>query len=390
LGNSARHEEQGTNCELVVVARVQTFIYLPHKIYENMVAILHAFSTILLSLTAPVDERRVRSATTNDYNNMVTWLNNTFDKSFVSQSIELLPSERGGHGLFAKESIEAGSLLFSVPREACITASTVFNDGDYGKACQNLIKKAGPGAFTVGLAGYLAKEYLCYLEGEDVDFGPYLVTLPWKRNINEQEHVLFWTEDEIQTYLPGSLCFKECIDLRTEVKTAKKILNSLCGPSVLKARGEWVEEKPIIPFLEFTKPPPPTVQENVSGLGRAVTGAFVILLTRAFNDDFDNQIKAMTGEEESERLIPLLDMLNHNSEPSITYSTNEEGSVEVRARKNIELGDEIYNCYRKEEELNMPYHRFFSRFGFVPGISEPMKNLLQDKSSIFFAKRKEV
>lgn len=355
-----------------------------------MVAFLHVLSTILFSLTVPIEERRVQNASTKDYNDMLTWLNTTFDKSFISPSIELLPSPRGGHGVFAKEAIHKGSLLFTVPREACITADTILADGEYGKACRSLIKKAGTGAFTVSLAGYVAKEYLCYLEGMDVDFGPYLATLPWKRNINEQEHVLFWSEDEIESYLSGSFCYKECMDLRSEVQVAKKILNSLCGPSILKARGEWEEEKPLIPFLEFTKPPPPTIQENVPGLGRAVTGSFVILLTRAFNDPYDKQVKEMTGQDEAERLIPLLDMMNHNSEPSITYRTNEEGTVEVRSSIEISVGDEIYNCYRAEEEMTMPYHRFFSRFGFVPGITEPIRNVIQDKSSIFFAKRKEI
>ena len=112
-----------------------------------------------------------------------------------------------------------------------------------------------------------------------------------------------------------------------------------------------------------------------------INGGFLIA-----DDDFDTQVEG----EDAERLIPVLDMLNHNSEPSVTYKTNEEGTVEVKARRVIKAGEEIYNRYREEEEMNMPYHRFFSRFGFVPGITEPIKNLLLDKSSVFFAKRKEI
>jgi hypothetical protein len=74
----------------------------------------------------------------------------------------------------------------------------------------------------------------------------------------------------------------------------------------------------------------------------------------------------------------------------VTYKKNDEGTVEVKARCGIAAGEEIFNTYREEEEMNMPYHRFFSRFGFVPGIQEPVKNLLKDKSSIFFAKRLEI
>lgn len=352
-----------------------------------MVPSLLGAATALLALQSTlVEDRRPKSSTSESYGKLLNWLDTSFSDSYVNPSVKISPSPMGGHGAFATADIEEGDMLFSIPREACITSSVVLNDEDTGKAFQTLIKNAGPGSFTVSLAGYLAKEYLCYIEGKDALFGPYLATLPWKRNINGQEHVLFWSNDEVEEYLKESLCWRESNDLRSEVKVARRILNTIVGPSILKARGEWEEEKPLIPFLEWTKPPEQTLKEPVSGLGRAVTGAFVILLTRAFDDDFDKEIDG----EDAERLIPVLDMLNHNNEPSVTYKTNKEGTVEVKARRNIKAGDEIYNRYREEEEMNMPYHRFFSRFGFVPGITEPVKNLLKDKSSVFFAKRREI
>ena len=354
-----------------------------------MLGPLFGITTALLALQSPpvnVNDRRPKSSTSESYGRLLGWLDDTFPTSYVNPSVKIAPSEKGGHGAFATADIEEGAMLFSIPREACITSSVVLEDGETGKAFQTLMKKAGPGSFTVSLAGYLAKEYLCYIEGKDALFGPYLETLPWKRDINGQEHVLFWSQEEVEELLTDSLCWTESNDLRAEVKFSKKILNAVVGPSILRARGEMEEEKPIIPGLGWTTPPSPPVKEPVSGLGRAVTGAFVILLTRAFDDDFDTMIEG----EDAERLIPVLDMLNHNNEPSVTYKTNEEGTVEVKARRNISAGEEIYNRYREEEEMNMPYHRFFSRFGFVPGITEPMKNLLADKSSIFFAKRKEV
>uniref|UniRef100_A0A7S3PY28 SET domain-containing protein n=1 Tax=Chaetoceros debilis TaxID=122233 RepID=A0A7S3PY28_9STRA len=352
-----------------------------------MVPFLGVISTALLALQSP-EIRRPKSATSAEYSQLLSWLDGTFPSSFVNPSVEIQTSERGGHGMFATDDIKEGSMLFSIPREACITSTTVLDDEACGKSFQTLIDKAGPGAFTVSLAGYLSKEYMRYLEGDDdVLFGPYLATLPWKRNINGQEHVLFWTNDEIETKLSSSLCYREANDLKSEVKVARKILNSIIGIEVLKARGEWEEEKPLIPFLEFTKPPPAALKDPVSGLGRAVTGAFAILLSRAFDDEFDKLIVA----EDAERLIPILDMLNHDNDPSITYKTNEEGVVEVKARRDISTGEEIYNRYREEEEMNMPYHRFFTRFGFVPGsTTDDVMALLADKSSVFFAKRKEI
>jgi hypothetical protein len=349
-------------------------------------AAVSAILSLGLALTSPKSAPTAKDITTEEYSQVLQWLDTTFPSSYINPSISIQPSPCGGHGAFATSDIQEDELLFKIPREACITSSSILNDEECGTAFQTLMKKAGPGSFTVSMAGYLAKEYLCYLEGKESKFGPYLATLPWKRGWNGQEHVLFWKEEDVEEFLADSLCFRESTDLRSEVQVARRIMNAIVGPSILKARGEMEEEKPLIPFLEFTKPPPPAVKEPVSGFGRAITGAFVILLTRAFDDDFDTEIDF----EDAERLIPILDMLNHNAEPTVRYSTNEDGAVEVKARRDVEVGEEIYNRYREEEELNMPYHRFFSRFGFVPGITEDIKNLLEDNSSIFFAKRKEI
>jgi hypothetical protein len=90
-------------------------------------------------------------------------------------------------------------------------------------------------------------------------------------------------------------------------------------------------------------------------------------------------------------MVPLLDMLQHSDEPNVSHlMRTSDGTVEVRARQALAAGDELLNQYRSELEESMPYHRFFTRFGFVPGIVEPIPNLLKDKSSIFFAQKAEV
>ena len=67
-----------------------------------------------------------------------------------------------------------------------------------------------------------------------------------------------------------------------------------------------------------------------------------------------------------------------------------DGTVVVRARRDLKAGEELFNQYRSEEDESMPYHRFFSRYGFVPGIVENIPDLLRDRSSIFFAQKAEV
>jgi hypothetical protein len=122
-------------------------------------------------------------------------------------------------------------------------------------------------------------------------------------------------------------------------------------------------------------------EEMLEGLPDVMKGAFVCLLTRAFED----------GDSDNEKLIPLLDMMQHSDTPNVSHAMRkEDGTVEVRARRALEPGEELLNQYRPELEETMPYHRFFTRFGFVPGIQEPIENLLLDKSSIFFAQKAEV
>lgn len=349
------------------------------------------YAIVLLALTTRIEERgkneaaRSQSSTSiEQYNRLISWLK-TFPTAYVSPCIRIGASDRGGHGAFAKECIPKDTKLLSIPREACITSNIVVNDEDIGEALEGLIKKAGPGSFTVALSGYLAKEYLCHKNGKESDFGPYLDTLSWERGWNGQEHVLFWSEEDVALLLEGSLCYKESIDLRAEVQVAKRVLNSLIGPAVLRERNP---EKPLVPFLSWTKPPAPKVTTPIPGLGEAVTAAFVILLTRSFGDDFDEGTNI--SKEGTEKLVPLLDMLNHDNEPSIRHKTVADGSVEVIARRDLVVGEELYNRYKEEEELNMPKHRFFTRFGFVPGAVDDVKALFTNKSSIFFAKKAEI
>lgn len=228
----------------------------------------------------------LESTTTEQYNNLLTWLNDTdtFPNAFVSPSVELKPSSSGaGHGVFASQSLKEGELLFLIPREACISSQNVLNDEESGKAFQDIVDKAGPGGFTVCLAGFLAKEYLLWKENKTnnkksssaskIDYSPYFQTLPWTRGKNGQEHVLFWSEEDVQEYLPESFCYQECLDLRAEVDFATQVLNGVVGPSIVEARGEVEEEEPpLIPFLSWTKPPKKPLGP-VRGLKEAVTGA---------------------------------------------------------------------------------------------------------------------
>jgi len=80
----------------------------------------------------------------------------------------------------------------------------------------------------------------------------------------------------------------------------------------------------------------------------------------------------------------------HPETPNISHKCAEDGSIVVTAGANVKSGDELFNQYRGESDVNMPYHKFFTRFGFVPGITEPVANMIAERSTIFFPQRAEV
>lgn len=303
------------------------------------------------------------------YQDMLEWLKSKGAE--INPKIQIRQSTVSGYGVFVTDPVEPDELLFAIPRSACITLDAALQDPDCGPVFQKIIDQAGPGGVTVAMAGYMAKEWLLLT---DTPFEPYLRTLPWARGINNQEHILFWSNDDIETYLKGSMCYSEATALRDEVNLAIRVLNGVVSKPVLRRRRG--EEK----GFQWPWEPKQETTTILEGLPEAVKGAFVCLLTRAFEDG-----------EDGEKLVPMLDMMQHSEDPSISHVMRKsDGSVQVRARKALQGGEELFNQYRSELEESMPYHRFFTRYGFVPGIEEDMMNLLQDKSSIFFAQKAEV
>mmetsp|Transcript_49373 Transcript_49373/g.119739 ORF Transcript_49373/g.119739 Transcript_49373/m.119739 type:complete len:504 (-) Transcript_49373:2502-4013(-) len=325
-----------------------------------------------------------------------------------------------GYGVFVTQQVEEDELLFEIPRRVCLTLDQALTDTDCGRVFLQLIDKAGPGANTVVMAAYMAKEYLLKPESDNSDdassssspsfWTPYFETLPWTRGTNNQEHILFWSDEMIETLLQGSLCYGEATTLRGEVDLAVQILGPLVGRSLwlrskgLKATDDTSSGGPLLKWpWEMAIQRAEEKENSVAPpqFREAIQGAFCSLLTRSFQDNYeaDNSNNGSEksndydddDEDESEKLVPLLDMLQHNEYPNIKHAMRKaDGTVEVRARFTIDAGEELFNQYRSETEESMPYARFFTRFGFVPGITEEMIDLLKDKSSIFYPKKVEV
>jgi len=360
---------------------------------------------------ATAADAQTQSSSSSKYDDLVQWFLAADEDCYLSSKIEIRPSTRGGletggYGAFASEDVSRGELLMKIPRKCCVTLDDALNDNECGAAFQGLMKKAGPGSETVILAGYLAKEYLLLQEYErriaegsspdddsemrrlsKIKFGPYLRTLPWKRGVNAQEHVLFWDNDYVDTLLKGSLAYEDAVEIRSSVTYATKILNGIIAPVVRKARGEGNDSDDDSGFRFPWQPKPEKESSNeiLDGLEDAVRGAFVICLSRSFAAPISADI-----EKTEERLEPMLDLLQHSNNPNIKHGNALSGKIEVTASVDIKSGDELFNQYLGEEDENMPYHKFFTRFGFVPGVVEPLADLIADRSTIFFPQRASV
>lgn len=254
-----------------------------------------------------------------------------------------------GGGAFVTRAIDKDEPIFTVPAAACVGLYDACGDEEVGETLARLTA-SGQGGATVALAAYLAKEWLC--SGAEGARGPYLAMLPWDakwppEGEQEQEHVLWWSEKQIDA-LVGSEAFDDAVGLREEVALAARVTRGLIGASVRKAYQERGE-----PIWK--------VWRADDDIDKAVRGAFVSILTRAFAQE--------DSEDEENRLVPLLDMLQHRDEPNVRHRTerDEESGAEcvvVRARRPLAEGEELLNCYGE-----LPPAKFLSRFGFVPGRS---------------------
>lgn len=171
-----------------------------------------------------------------------------------------------------------------------------------------------------------------------------------------------------------------------KVKYATKILTGIVGPVINRARGVENDDDEGFRLPWQSKEQKDPSEIVVDGLDDAVKGAFVICLSRGFARTFGY------NTQQEECFVPLLDILQHSNEPNCSDENSDDQSNMIEIKTNVEInaGEELFNQYKAEEDANMPYHKFFTRFGFVPGVVEPMSDLIASRSSIFFPKQQIV
>jgi hypothetical protein len=264
----------------------------------------------------------------------------------VAAPLSVGPSTHGGgQGLFVTQSVAKGDILFELPEEVVISVEDAWQDAELGDSFCYLTDEGGQAGKMASLAGFCAKERL--FNRENSSWFPYLELLP--TTAADQDHVLWWSDEEVETLLAGSNVYNQVVRLRADTDSALEILWEVLLQTELKT-------------IEL---PAKSVWDD------SVRSAYVSILSRAFEDD----------AVDSSKLLPVLDMTQHTAEPNLVHSTNPStGSVVVKAGNDLKEGQELTIEYSQD----MPKHEFFVYYGFVPGEQQSCRQLLKARSPVFF------
>jgi len=332
------------------------------------------------------------STTSTIHTNLISWLKQ-HPTTYISSKFTIKPSTLGGYGAFVTtNSFQKDELILRIPRnECCVTYNDALNDTKCGESFRKLIYgNRIPSWGMILISGWIAKEYMIDCEYNDNDVAssiqqgisnnssnnsnrrkhtPYLQSLPWYQGGKlQQEHILFWTDDEIETLLKGSKAYNDAMLIRKTVDNAIELLRDVIVPIVDQVRvnihdGNTLDDTPFSVNYE-----------------EAMKGAFVIALSRSFAEE----VELDDGTIEIENvLLPLIDILQHSNTPN-TYLESYDDYIQVHAAREIDVGEELFHQYQAEDDNVIPPYKFFTRYGFIPGIREPIRDLLKRRSSLFF------
>jgi hypothetical protein len=321
------------------------------------------------------------------YNNLLYWIQSN-PYSYISTKFILRPSTLGGgYGGFTNTFIAKDEIIMRIPRDmCCITPSDALNDKRCGLNFRRIREQQLPSYGMILLCGYMTLEYLIASQQKQMGLHvqidndstscrmPYLTTLPWTQDgMFAQDHVLFWSDEEVNTLLSGSKAYDDALLIRKTVDDAIELLKDFILP-IVRRNGLSASEDANVELL---------LNESFK---RTVKGAFVIALSRSFAEEveYDDPIDGTTPVVEIENvLLPVIDMLQHSNIPNTILEPYDD-CVLLRAQRDIEGGEELFHQYREEDEKVIPPHKFFTRYGFIPGVTVPILDLLKSKSCIFF------
>lgn len=195
----------------------------------------------------------------------------------------------------------------------------------------------------------------------------YTDSVPWGPGEFGQDHVLYWTDEEVDRRLGGSRAHDDAVLIRRTADGAARMVGEFALPVLMGNRVD----------LELEDTSLDTLQRDWADTVRA---AMAICLSRSFGEE----VEADGGRVVSEVcLLPLIDVLQHSDEPNTRLESYDD-SILVLAARDVDRNEELFHRYREEDGRAMPGHRWFTRYGFVPGNDVPVEELLRDRSGVFF------
>ena len=339
--------------------------------------------------------------TSSAHDDLVSWIRRN-PNAHVSPKFVVRPSSLGGMGGFVCESpMSEGELILRLPRDGCcISQDDALSDPNCGDAFRRGIVDAKlPSRGMILVAGWIAMERAASIfarrrrgRRRRARMGgsrmPYLRSIPWDRQ--GQDHVLHWSDEEVRELLGGSRAHDDAMLIRRTVDDVVVLLRDILTPIVRMAevvlssgegfdRGDTDDDDTDDDCYNADDDSSPGAI-----LDEAIRGAFVIALTRSFAEEVEYENADGTTKVEVENvLLPLIDILQHANDPNTILEPYDD-CVLLRARRDVGIGEELFHRYQEENDAVIPPHKFFTRYGFVPGIKDPIVELLKGRSPLFF------
>eukprot|EP00985_Skeletonema_marinoi_P005565 scaffold2421_cov145-Skeletonema_marinoi.AAC.7 len=269
--------------------------------------------------------------------------------SFVNPAIELSvrPPDEGGTGILAVEDVKKDTVVLRLPLEqvGMIDAASILDTAPEGEDAVfdklNLMWKEQVAKEKKADSIYKDKtDSTAHLVNEGhaleqsrrlglfLDAMPLLPQRPTHGPLRHPfpTHFLYWDDDEIEQLLQGTMAQTNARQLRAGVGLVVREWSA----SFLKEHSEMKQ----------------------SEILNAIFSAFTAVLSRSFGDAAGRDLDGA-----GRMLVPLVDMLNHDSEePNVSWKWHvgegdEEkikagrGNVSVTTVKDVKKGEELYKCY---------------------------------------------
>ncbi|KAL7548347.1 hypothetical protein ACHAWF_011633 [Thalassiosira exigua] len=312
----------------------------------------------------------------------------TSPNSYVNPCIKLAirPPSEGGTGIVAVEDVPANTVALCLPLEevGMIDAASIldsYNEEEGGDEVLTMLKEmwckelaatnkgnSEEGKRLAVLAGIIAHLQLTrykdknswtsnsikegYALEQSRHIGQFLDAMPLLPQPNGQlhpfpTHFLYWTEDEIQTLLQGTMGQTRAREVRAGIGLVVREWSS----SFLKEHSVGATQTQIL---------------------NAIFSSFTAVLSRSFGDAAGRDL-----DGKGRMLVPLVDMLNHDGEdPNVSWTwhvgegdeekiAEGKGDISVSTLRDIKKGEELFKCYGWR-----PAWDIASSYGFVPELKK--------------------